>query len=149
MSPGRISWHFSKKKWPRMGASLEARNMAARQKDAETGGSEVIYARPHACASRFSSRINWHFSESKWPRMQASLEARNMAPREKDAEGDVQGQCRCKAECMCVSDVFIHRTEPAGLFTRSVGLMDKASASRAGDSRFESWADQFALRWVD
>ena len=25
---------------------------------------------------------------------------------------------------------------------RSVGLMDKASASRAGDSRFESWADQ-------
>lgn len=25
---------------------------------------------------------------------------------------------------------------------RSVGLMDKASASGAGDSRFESWADQ-------
>ena len=27
-------------------------------------------------------------------------------------------------------------------FTRSVGLMDKASASGAGDPRFESWADQ-------
>ena len=26
----------------------------------------------------------------------------------------------------------------------SVGPMDKASASRAGDSRFESWADQYA-----
>ena len=26
-------------------------------------------------------------------------------------------------------------------FRRSVGLMDKASASGAGDSRFESWAD--------
>ena len=28
---------------------------------------------------------------------------------------------------------------------RPVGLMDKASASRAGDSRFESWAGQFAV----
>ena len=27
--------------------------------------------------------------------------------------------------------------------TRSVGLMDKASASGAGDSRFESWADHW------
>ena len=29
--------------------------------------------------------------------------------------------------------------------TRSVGLMDKASASGVGDSRFESWADQAEL----
>ena len=28
---------------------------------------------------------------------------------------------------------------------RPVGLMDKVSASGAGDSRFESWADQLAL----
>ena len=31
-------------------------------------------------------------------------------------------------------------------FDRPVGLMDKASASGAGDSRFESWAGQIALR---
>ena len=29
---------------------------------------------------------------------------------------------------------------------RSVGLMDKASASGAGDSRFESWADQIVWK---
>ena len=29
-----------------------------------------------------------------------------------------------------------------------VGLMDKASASGAGDSRFESWADHFAQRYL-
>ena len=30
---------------------------------------------------------------------------------------------------------------------RSVGLMDKASAPGAGDSRFESWADQCPRKW--
>ena len=30
-------------------------------------------------------------------------------------------------------------------FTWPVGLMDKASASGAGDSRFESWAGHFFL----
>ena len=31
---------------------------------------------------------------------------------------------------------------------RPVGLMDKASASGAGDSRFESWAGHCCLRWM-
>lgn len=33
-----------------------------------------------------------------------------------------------------------HRRDAAGAFRGPVGLMDKASASGAGDSRFESWA---------
>ena len=31
---------------------------------------------------------------------------------------------------------------------RSVGLMDKASAPGAGDSRLESWADHYCGRWA-
>ena len=43
-------------------------------------------------------------------------------------------------KCICTFDLPEVR--------RPVGLMDKASASGAGDSRFESWAGHSCLLWM-
>ena len=45
------------------------------------------------------------------------------------------------SRCATDASVAVIRTTQ-----RSVGLMDKASAPGAGDSRFESWADQLAVQ---
>ena len=51
--------------------------------------------------------------------------------------GGLTSMSRCATD---VSVAVIRNTQ------RSVGLMDKASAPGAGDSRFESWADQLAVQ---
>ena len=59
--------------------------------------------------------------------------------------------CGLPAPCEERERLWVRSAALCGIFfkrrsIRSVGLMDKASASGAGDSRFESWADQIVWK---
>ena len=119
MSPGRISWQFS---------CLRLHNISALAVQLPAPGQHLgtrcstHNARPRV--KRAAHEGTLHRPHSPWPCSRAR-------------GGGLPSMSRCATD----ASVAVIRTTQ-----RSVGLMDKASAPGAGDSRFESWADQLAAQ---